>query len=123
MNEITINHPSLDNGKLILKTSLLGSSKLYYNDVKIVSKKRIYSLNQQNGKPVEIKIKEKFYDAIPEVVVNGQPFEVSKPLMWYEYIWMGLPILLVLQGGAIGEVLGILAVKVNSSILEAPEPL
>lgn len=120
MNELAINHPAIGNNKLSLKlSSFLGSPQLYFNGIKVEKEKKAYSITQLLGKPFEILIKQKIYDAIPKIIINGEPFEIAEPLKWYEYVWMGLPILLVLQGGAIGALLGIFAVKINSTIFRS----
>lgn len=36
---------------------------------------------------------------VPQLVVDGTAIPLVEPLRWYEWVWSGLPILLVLTGG------------------------
>lgn len=117
--EIYINHPDLDDNILILRLSFWGSSKLYLNNNPVAKKKGIYSLSERLDKPFIITLKNNFFDPIPKVIVNRQTMHLEKPLKWYQYIWMGLPILLIFQGGALGGFLGAVAFRTNGSIFRS----
>ncbi|PCJ27922.1 MAG: hypothetical protein COA97_03035 [Flavobacteriales bacterium] len=124
MNEIPINHPDLGQNELTLQIpSFLGNPKLFFNNIEVKKQKKNYSLTNQLGIPFDIKIKPLIYDPIPKIIINDQNFKIAEPLKWYEYIWMGLPILLVLQGGVLGVIMGIVALKINSAIFRGNKSL
>jgi hypothetical protein len=68
---------------------------------------------------VPAKFKGVLLDPVPQVVIDGQVIRVVEPLRWYQWIWAGLPILLIFGGGAIGGALGFLATSVNTRIFRS----
>lgn len=56
---------------------------------------------------------------VPRLEVDGKRINVVEPLKWYEWVWSGLPILLIFVGGAIGAVAGIVAFGVNTQIFRS----
>lgn len=60
---------------------------------------------------------------VPQLEVDGKQFNVVEPLKWYEWIWGGLPILLIFLGGALGAVVGIVTFKVNTQIFRSASNL
>jgi hypothetical protein len=62
---------------------------------------------------------------VPRLVVDGQLVEVAPPLPWYVWLWSGLPILLILVGGALGTLAGFVAFVINMKLFRTrlPRPL
>ena len=56
---------------------------------------------------------------IPQLVVDGNVVELVKPLQWYQWVWGGLPLLLVFTGGALGAAAGIVAFSINARLFRA----
>lgn len=130
MKDIIINHPDLQDNKLVLKVSIWGESKLFLNDEKLRQingkfsffKKEQYSLSKNLNTDFEIKLLPRFYDPVPNFEVNGQKIEIVKPLKWYQYVWFVLPILLISQGGFMGIIIGVFALKANTSMFREDKP-
>lgn len=55
-------------------------------------------------------------DPIPQVVIDGQVFQIAEPLKWYELVWGGIPFLLVFVGGLIGGLFGGFGALINSRL-------
>ena len=53
---------------------------------------------------------------IPQLVVDGKATNLVEPLKWYEWIWGGLPLLLIFFGGAIGGACGAVGFMINTKI-------
>jgi hypothetical protein len=56
---------------------------------------------------------------IPQLVVEGKTFQVVEPLKWYEWVWGGLPILLLFVGGALGALAGLIGFAINARIFRS----
>lgn len=119
MKEIYINHPDLGENILVLRLSFWKSPKLYLNNGPVPKEKKQYSLSDILGKPFIIEIKNTPFDPIPKVFINQEPIKLVTAFKWYEYLWMGLPLLLIFQGGALGGLLGVLAFRANGSIFRS----
>jgi len=84
--------------------------------------KGFYPVKNNADSEVLIKLKGNFLDPIPKVVIGTDVIELARPLKWYEYAWMGLPIILVTQGGAIGGGVGALAAFTSGKIFRSERP-
>lgn len=51
--------------------------------------------------------------------LDGEKIQVTPPLKWYQYIFGGLPIILIFTGGAIGGIFGVLGSLSNYSVLRS----
>lgn len=55
----------------------------------------------------------------PQLAVDGKIIKIVEPLKWYEYIWNGLPILLIFTGGFIGAFFGVIGFSSNIKIFRS----
>lgn len=58
-------------------------------------------------------------DPVPQVVIDGQSFPVTEPLKWYQWLWGGLPFVLVIIGGALGGLFGGAALVINGQVFRS----
>ena len=81
------------------------------------AKRGQFLLRRNDGTEVTAKLKGIFLDPVPQVVINdGQTVRVVEPLTWYQWVWAGLPILLVFVGGALGGLLGFSATSLSARL-------
>lgn len=78
-----------------------------------------YLLHRDDGTEVTAKLKNLFLDPIPQVVIDNQVTQIVEPLRWYQWLWAGLPILLIFSGGALGGALGFVAISFNTRIFRS----
>ena len=78
-----------------------------------------YLLRRNDGRDVVASFKGGFPDPTPVLVVDGQTLRLAEPLAWYEWVWAGFPLLLILVGGAIGGGLGAGAMTLNAHIFRS----
>ena len=81
-----------------------------------------YLLRRNDGLEVTAYFKGGFPDPTPILVVDNQSYRLAPALAWYEWAWAGLPLLLMLVGGAIGGAVGAMALTANIQIFRAPLP-
>lgn len=72
-----------------------------------------------DGHNTVVELKSTFLDPIPQVLWAGQKIPLAPPLKWYQWIWCGLPILLLFAGGAIGGAVGGIGVTLNVRIVRS----
>ena len=60
---------------------------------------------------------------VPQLQVESETVNLVQPLQWYEWLWGGLPILLLFVGGAIGGLLGGLAFSLNAKVFRTDNNL
>ncbi|WP_106543914.1 hypothetical protein [Prolixibacter denitrificans] len=117
MMELPINLPELEDNTLkLIVPRVMGKPKVMYNGREVQKQNNRFSISNGSGQPILITLKNNYLDSVPKVFINDQEKQIVKPLKWYEYIWMGLPILMALQGGILGALLGFVAIRLNSII-------
>ncbi|MFQ5846202.1 MAG: hypothetical protein ACE5IQ_00855 [Candidatus Methylomirabilales bacterium] len=82
-------------------------------------KRGTYRVRDAHGKEVTIKIKGNFLDPVPGLEIDGEELRLARPLTWYEYVWMGVPIILVFAGGALGGLIGVSATYSSARIFRS----
>jgi hypothetical protein len=82
-------------------------------------KRNQYILRGADGRDSIAELKTSFLDPVPQVLWGGKKIAVAEALKWYQWIWCGLPILLVVSGGAIGGAIGGLGVGLNVRIVRS----
>ena len=81
------------------------------------AKRGEYLIQRDDGSEAIAKLKYRFLDPVPNVVVDEAEIKVVEPLQWYQWLWAGLPILLVFGGGALGGALGFLAANIRCAFI------
>ena len=118
--EIAITHPKLQGQRLALRTAgFFRGPQILLNGTPIKGKRGKYLLRNSQGQEVALQIKSNHIDPIPKLVIDGEKVQLARDLTWYEYLWMGLPIILVVSGGALGAMIGIGATYSSSRIFRS----
>jgi hypothetical protein len=117
---IEIKHPAFKAQRLSIETaSFLTGPKLLLNSVVAKRNGRGYVVMSDTGQEVPVKVLYNFLDPIPKVKIGEETIELAKPLKWYEYVWIGIPMLLVFAGGALGGFVGAGSTVVNGRIFRS----
>jgi hypothetical protein len=123
--EIRITHPRLEKQRVVVKTAgfltITGKPKVFLNGDPVKGKtkwrgKFLYTVTDDTGAEVEISIRVVFFDPFPRVTVGEDRIQLAPPLVWLEYVWIALPLLLVVAGGAVGGLIGAIAAYINGRI-------
>jgi hypothetical protein len=75
-------------------------------------------LRTNDGRDVPVKWKPTFLD-LPALDVGGQAVRYVEPIKWYQFVWGGLPVLMVFAGGILGVGLGMLGLMLNLHIFRS----
>jgi hypothetical protein len=108
--------------KIEVNTSMWTGSKLLINGVPAAkgNKRGEMLLQRNDGKQVIAtwKTQSLGFD-VPQLVVDGKVITLAAPLKWYQWVWGGWPILIVVAGGALGVVAGLIALSINVRIFRS----
>ncbi len=80
-----------------------------------------YVLRDNQGHKYFIEVRPIFLDPVPKVVIDGEEIFLEEKLTAIQWIWSGLPILLMFIGGAIGGFLGATAFWINTRIFRSAD--
>lgn len=123
--QITVNAHGFENREPILEISGLWSSpKLIQDGVPAPKgpKRGQYVLRRNDGVEVVARfINANFLDPIPNVVIDERPYVVAEPMKWYQWLWVGLPVMLVFAGGALGGLIGGAATGINGRVFRSTQ--
>lgn len=79
-----------------------------------------YVLARPDGSSQTVALRRRFLNLdVPRVQVGSETIEVLEPLTTFQWIWCGLPIILVLWGGAIGVLVGLSAMALNTQLFRS----
>lgn len=108
-----------DGRQLVVETpGFFSSAKLMIDGQPVPkgAKRGEFLLHRNDGIEVTAKLKNMFLDPVPQVVIDNRVIKVVEPLRWYQWVWAGLPVLLVFAGGALGAVFGLIATSFNARL-------
>jgi len=118
--DLPIKHEAFAGRGLALRTAgFFKGPRLIIDGGEVKGKRLRFSLRDNSGQEREIRLKTNGLDPVPKVQIGGQAIELARPLAWYEYAWMGIPIALVFVGGGLGALLGLAAVYSSARIFRS----
>jgi len=115
--DIAIDAAEFQGRRLMVRTaSWFRGPRLVVDGSEVKGKRGRFILRDNQGQEVTVRLISNHIDPIPKVTVGNRSIELARPLEWYEYVWMGLPILLVFHGGALGAVCGVVAIQSSAQV-------
>ena len=115
-----VEHPDFQGRGLAVRIGgLFAGARLVLDGALVARKRAKYSVRDNEGRSRVIRLKGNGLDPIPKLDIDGDIISLTRPLAWYEYIWMGLPIVLVFSGGALGALFGLLATYSSARIFRS----
>lgn len=100
-------------------SSFVSGPKLMLNGQPVAKEKGSFCLRSNAGSPLTVKLKPRLLDPIPDLKLGEQTIQLTPPLQWYQYLWIGLPVFLVFAGGAIGGLFGAMAAGLSSHVFRS----
>jgi hypothetical protein len=92
---IGIKHPAFQSKHLsVEQASFFSGPKLLLDGVAVKKQKGGYPVASDSGQPVLIQMRYNLLDPIPTIKIGDAPIQLAAPLRWFEYAWIGLPMLL-----------------------------
>ena len=82
-----------------------------------------FELKDNSGAPVAFRFGPVPYVPIPKEIVRDEVIELAPPLAWYQYVWILLPVALLVVGGLLGGLAGGAAAFANMQIMRQPGPV
>ena len=115
-----VEHSDFQGRGLAVRTGgFFGGARLVLDGALVEGKRAKYTVRDNEGRPRVIKLKGNGLDPIPKLDVDGDIISLTRSLAWYEYAWMGMPIILVFSGGALGALFGLLATYSSARIFRS----
>ncbi len=114
-----VEHPDFEGRNLEVRIEgLLGSAKLFEGTTHVPGKRK-FTLRDNNGEERTLQFKGSWLDPVPVVEIGTREIRLARRLTWYEYVWMGLPIVLVFTGGALGALFGLSAAYFSARLFRS----
>jgi hypothetical protein len=118
--QIEVQHPSFKTQRLTVETaSWFRGPRLLVNGAVVQKKKGRYTVTSDPGAEISIQLKYNYLDPIPKIKIGDEVVELASPLKWYEYVWIGIPIVLVFSGGVIGGLVGAVAANASGNVFRS----
>jgi hypothetical protein len=112
--------PGMEGQNVALRPAgAFSGAKLLLDGQPVAKQNGFFQLRSDAGSTIAVKIKWRFLDPIPNLVVGGQTIQLAPALAWYQYAWLSIPMLLVFGGGAIGGFCGGAATVSSSRVFRS----
>ncbi|ATW26925.1 hypothetical protein [Candidatus Formimonas warabiya] len=114
------NLPTNSNLEITIETSLWSKPKFYVNGKlteRVKEKGNPYIIKLEDGTSEKVFLKLNPFDNVPIIKFKDEEILFVRKLYWYEYVLGGLPLILVIIGGALGGLLGALGAIMNFRII------
>jgi hypothetical protein len=107
--------------KIEVESTIFGGSKLLVDGQPAPkgSKRSQFIVSGTDGRDSVVEFKTVLPDPVPQVLWAGQTIRLEEPLSWYQWLWVCIPLVLMLVGGAIGGLVGAVAMTMNIRILRS----
>lgn len=117
---ISVNLAGFDSQQIAVKpATFFQGPKFIVNGSVIKPIKGNYVLKNDAGADVTVRLLYYFIDPIPKLKVDGTVVPIAPSLKWYQYVWAAFPLLYVINGGALGAMVGIFALQSNAVIFRS----
>lgn len=117
-----VNLDGFDDREIIVETGgLLRGSRLLVDGkpAKKGNQRGQYVLTDNNGFKVPVFKKHAFLDPVPHLIVDDEEYRFVEPLTAFQWIWCGIPLVLIFVGGAIGGLIGGVAFFLNTRVFRS----
>lgn len=118
--QISIAQPGFEGQNIAVETAgFFRGARVLQNGNPVARRKGRYALRSNAGAEVLVQLRSNFVDPVPKVIIGETTIILARPLTWYEYVWIGLPILLMLTGGGLGALVGIPAIYISARVFRS----
>lgn len=118
--------PGFEDHEILLKPTMLSAPRLLFDGKTIKKDKssKLFILTSNEGLITKINLRPGLLDPLPKVWVDDEKLTLAPPLKWYQWVWMGIPLVaLIVLGGAIGAFFGVLAMTINIKVFRSRLPM
>lgn len=107
--------------RLVVKSGIWTGPKLFVGGQPAPREGKDYVVHDNVGRRLEARLSPRLLglDPVPKVVIAGHEVTVAPPLAWYAVAWMGLPVILMFIGGAVGGLCAGIGVYLNARIFRS----
>ena len=118
--QLEVQHPAFKAQRLTVEAAgTFHGPRLLLNGALVKKQKGRYTVTSDSGVETTIQLKYNFLDPIPKIKIGEEMSEIVSSLKWYEYVWIGIPIVLVFSGGAIGGLCGAVAANASGRVFRS----
>ena len=118
--KLEVQHPAFKTRRLAVETAgFFRGPRLLVDGAPAERHKGRYSVLSDAGAATSIELKHNFVDPVPKIKIGDELVQVARSLRWYEYLWIGIPVVLLLAGGALGGVIGALATYASARVFRS----
>lgn len=120
---IDVEHPRFEHTGLQLDTGgIFGSPGLFLDGRELQpDDDGTYFVEDGQGEKASIRVKNTAFDPIPRLMIDSDEHTVVEPLRWFEWVWVGIPFILIPIGGCLGGGLGGMALVINATIFRTTD--
>jgi hypothetical protein len=118
--QLEVQHPAFIVQRLSVETAgWLRGPQLVLNGTVVKKQNGRYTVVADSGAETSIQLRYNYLDPVPKLAIGDEIIELAKSLTWYEYVWLGIPFVLVVSGGGLGGLVGLVAAHANGRVFRS----
>ncbi len=126
--KVSVSLPGFKAGSVVVESSSWGGAPRLLQDGQLAERgprHGEYVLRRRDGgtATARMRLRAGGLDPLPTLEVDGTVYPVGQPIPLYTWVWIGLPLLLLIVGGAIGAAVGVVASWLNAGIFRSERSL
>lgn len=116
---VPIPHADFAGRGLAVRPAGWTGARIVIDGTVVKGKRGRFRVRDNHGDEREIRLKANLLDPVPGCQIDGLDFSLAQPFTTLEYVWLGLPLLLVFGGGALGGACGMAAAFASARVFRS----
>jgi hypothetical protein len=113
--DVRVVHPRFVRRVLEVRMPNFGRPQIWVDYLRVTDRPGAVRVDDDDGEDARIVLRSAF-NRFPNLEIDGKPVSLGRGFAWYEWIWISLPVLLVLVGGVIGAIVGVITATYNAHV-------
>ena len=113
--DVRVEHPRFVRRVLEVRMPNFGRPQVWIDYLRVGDKPGILRVQDDNGADAKIVLRRRI-NRFPALEIDGDRVNLGRGFAWYEWIWIALPLLLIIVGGVVGGIVGLLTTVYNTHV-------
>jgi hypothetical protein len=120
--KVRVEHPDFMRRRLkVASAGWWGGPQLFQDGARVMSRRGVHLVTTDSGDSAAVRLRYDFVDPMPSLRIGRQIVHLLRPFHPLQYLWLCLPVLLVLVSGLPGLLVGLAAAHTNGLLFRAQE--